>query len=148
MLLWKYDETRFFVFFPRSHLFCFNLGVPVSSTPNTNNASNYRKSTTASGGRRSSTSSPPRKFSSPLSPVHQAGHGYARPPPPVTPSAGVGPDSYPHPSSLPQHMIQEYMNSAVGQQYLNSATTVGQQQVPLDLAQTPKTGKKLNPFQN
>ncbi len=84
----------------------------------------------------------------------QAGHGYARPPPPVTPTSsstggGGGQDSYPPPhhpsSSLPQHMIQEYMNSAVGQQYLNSATAVAvggqqQQQVPLDLVQTPKTG--------
>ncbi len=43
-------------------------------------------------------------------------------------------------------MIQEYMNSAVGQQYLNSATAVGQQQVPLDLVQTPKTGKKIKSF--
>ena len=46
----------------------FPKGVPISSP-----------------GRRGSVSSPPRKVASPLSPVHQAGHGYARPPPETPP---------------------------------------------------------------
>ena len=52
----------------------FPKGVPILS-PN---------------GRRESVSSPPRKITSPLSPVHQAGHGYARPPP-SAPCAATSP---------------------------------------------------------
>ena len=55
----------------------FPKGVPIST-----------KNAGGCAGRRESLGSPPRKVSSPLSPVHKAGHGYARPPPPNTPSGG------------------------------------------------------------
>ena len=77
----------------------FPKGVPLVSSPGTVVAGSGPSSLTPSGQskqhstlnlttpvpggkRRSSISSPPRKLNSPLSPVHQAGHGYARPPPP------------------------------------------------------------------
>ena len=72
----------------------FHKGVPISSP-----------------GRRASASSPPRKISSPLSPVHQAGHGYARPPlsmpnlPP--PSTAPAPAASSAPTATPKLLSSE-----------------------------------------
>ena len=91
----------------------FPKGVPISS-PN---------------GRRDSVGSPPRKVSSPQSPVHQAGHGYARPPPPAPPL--LPPTLAMSPSKMNEPQLYTPLKRGPGRPPGPSSPSIGRGQGPV-----------------